>query len=193
MKSISSHLYRTFAVDWIIIILLKRHHTVRLAYWQSLYALFPTSLPHLCCCHAPVMLGQEASDGSMTLLSWHLPSILPPSLYLPLSWWAPLNDLSVSPYRLWDLGGQREGFFLYLILSEDMRREKGVVDNKGLVGTAAMAGAPSPSQSVSSHAVPFPAPGQPALDSYKLMWALWLLTKVISWEPVSLFKKMCME
>lgn len=33
---------------------------------------FTTSLHHLCLCHAPVMLGEEASDGSVTPLSWHL-------------------------------------------------------------------------------------------------------------------------
>lgn len=45
----------------------------------------PSSLHLLYLCHALVMLGQEASDGSMTPLTWHLllkPSH-PPSL--PLS------------------------------------------------------------------------------------------------------------
>lgn len=40
-----------------------------------------TSLHHICLCPAPVMLGQEASDGSVTQLCWHPPApALPPPL-----------------------------------------------------------------------------------------------------------------
>lgn len=35
------------------------------------------SLQHIRLCHAPVMLGQEASDGSVTQLGWH-PLLQPP-------------------------------------------------------------------------------------------------------------------
>lgn len=62
------------------------------------------------------MLGQEASDGSVTQLSWHPPlQRPPPSLRLSSFQSDPLCPFCLTLKRLQDLGGQVDGVF---VLSE---------------------------------------------------------------------------
>lgn len=58
---------------------------------------FLTSLQHLCLSHVPAMFGQEASDGSVTPLSWHLLSTLPLSLPMSSSRQTPQCLLCLPP------------------------------------------------------------------------------------------------
>lgn len=90
------------------------------------------SLQHICLCHAPVMLGQEASDGSVTQLGWH-PLLCPPSQPLPLSSSQsdPLCPLCLTLKRLQDLGGQVDSVF---VLSENTWLGRGRVIERGWQG-----------------------------------------------------------
>lgn len=85
-----------------------------------------TSLHHICICHAPVMLGQGASDRSVTQLCWHplLQPSHPSSLPLSSSRKGPLCPFCLTLKRLQDLVRQLDSIFT---LSENARLAEGRV------------------------------------------------------------------
>lgn len=69
------------------------HIPVPFHFWSPLLCTSPAFLRHLCLRPTPVMLVQEASDSSVTPLSWHLLALPPPCHGLSQT----LNALSVWP------------------------------------------------------------------------------------------------
>lgn len=100
--------------------------------------------------YAPVILGQEFSDSSMILLSWHLLSSPPlhPNSCVSLSESPSMPTLSALFLAIGPGWAKREGCVL-VFSSYQMRclEKRGWGLKRGLTGMADMSGEPSPSQS----------------------------------------------